>query len=249
MKKYSLPQSALNVIEAYFHLKAAENKYVRCPYFRNPKSGRGRWGLAVYVGKGSPQDIEDELRIIEKLEGADFSKMREDAIRDIMKKRKLGVECSGFITRVLDAYMREKYKKPLHRLIKFNNKGLGWLFCRMRPYTHIDVETLTCPSNARPVDNVQEIKPGNLIRFNTEIDHALIVTGIERDNVDNLKKIFYAHSVLEENREGIKKGVIDFISSNASLLAQKWQEEPGTGHTINQRGEPKVYRLNVLNND
>ena len=246
MKNYSLPQSALNVIEAYLHLKAAENKYVRCPYFRNPKSRQERWGLAVYAGKGSPQDIEGELRIIEKLEGADFSKMPEEAIRGIMKKRKLGVECSGFITHVLDAYSRTKYKKPLHRLIKFNNNGLRWLFCRMRPYTHIDIETLTDDGNARPIDNIQEIMPGDLIRFNTEIDHAVIVTAIEADDSGALEKVFYSHSVLEENREGIKRGVIYFISPGGNLAAQRWQEEPETRHTINQRGEPKVYRLYIM---
>ena len=108
----SLPKSAQNVIDAYWNLKVSEGKHVRCPYFRNPRSGRDRWGLTAYSGKGSPQEIEDELRIIEKLENVDFSGMQESEIRDIMRKRKLGIECSGFIVRVLDAWTKEFYKKP-----------------------------------------------------------------------------------------------------------------------------------------
>jgi len=243
----SLPRSCLNVIDNYWRLKAAEGVFVRCPYFRNPQSGREKWGLTVYGGKGSPQDIETELRIIEKLENADFSRMRADEIRDIMKKRKLGIECSGFIAQVLDAYTRKRCAKPLHRLINFNRTGIGWLFCKMRPYTHIDVETLVNQGNAQEIYNIQKIIPGDLIRFNTQIDHAAIITTVERDDSDLIKKIFYAHSVLEDKREGIKNGTIDFVNPDADLLSQKWQEEPNTGNTIDQRGVPKIYRLHILN--
>ena len=65
MTTESLPQSALGVIENYCKLKAADNKYIRCPYFRNPISGRNKWKLTVYSGKGSPQEIETELKILE----------------------------------------------------------------------------------------------------------------------------------------------------------------------------------------
>lgn len=243
----SLPKTALQVIEAYFNLKAAENKYVRCPYFRNPLSGRERWGLAVYAGKGSPIEIEEELKIIEKLEDANFSKMHEDEIRDIMKKRKLGVECSGFITNVLDAWTRGLYRKPMHRFIHFKRNGLGWLFCKMRPYTHIDVETLVHRENAREINNINEIMPGDLIRFNSEIDHAVLVTGIEREENGVLKKAHYAQSVLEESREGVKRGHIEFVNlASCDLLSQSWREEPETGHTIVEKGTPKIYRLHIL---
>ena len=244
---YKLPQSALSVIDSYLKLKAAEDKYVRCPYFRNPKSGRDRWGLTAYSGKGSPQEIEDELRIIEKLEDADFSKMQESQIRDIMRKRRLGIECSGFITRILDGWTREIYKKPIYSLIKFNKGGLGKLYSMLRPYTHIDVEILVHPDNAREIIRPQELMPGDLIRFNTTIDHVIIVTSTERD--EDLKKARYAHSILEDDGEGIKLGSIEFVNADKNdLLSQKWSEEPQTGRVISDKGEPKVYRLRVVEN-
>ena len=207
----SLPQSAQSVIDAYWKLKAAENVYVRCPYFRNPRSGRDRWGLTAYSGKGSPQEIEDELRIIEKLENVDFSGMQESEIRDIMRKRKLGIECSGFIVRVLDAWTKEFYKKPVYSLLNFKKSGLGWLYSKLRPFTHVDVETLVLPKNAREVEDMQSIAPGDIIRFNTTIDHAIIVTATERDDSSVLRKIHYAHSVLEDSGEGVKSGFIEVV--------------------------------------
>ena len=246
---YKLPQSALNVIDAYWRLKATENTYVRCPYFRNPKSGRDRWGLTAYSGKGSPQEIEDELRIIEKLEGVEFSKMQEFQIRDIMKKRRLGIECSGFIVRVLDAWTRERYRKPIYSLLNFNTSGLGWIYSKLRPYTHIDVETLVHSKNAYEIEDAQDIIPGDIIRFNSNIDHAILVTRVERNDGGGIKKIDYAESILEENGEGVKRGVIEFIyPASGDLVSQSWSEEPQTGYTINEKGEPKIYRLYIIEN-
>lgn len=242
----SLPRPALKVIDNYWKLKAAENKYVRCPYFRNPRSGRDKWGLSVYAGKGSPQDIEIELKIIEKLEGKDFSRMQESEIRDIMKKRKLGVECSGFIARVLDGWTRAKHKKPIYSFIEFGGGILKKIFSRMRPYTHINVSTFVDKKNSREIKNLSEIMPGDIIWFDNSTDHAAIITGTEKDKNGNILKIYYAHSILEDENGGIKKGVIEFSSKKNDLSSQIWREEPETGHTINERGEPGIYRLNFI---
>ncbi|OGZ57228.1 MAG: hypothetical protein A3B96_02135 [Candidatus Spechtbacteria bacterium RIFCSPHIGHO2_02_FULL_43_15b] len=249
MKKYELPKSCADVIENYLKLKAADNKYVRCPYFRNPKSGKERWGLAAYSGKGSPAEIEEELTIIEKLEDKDFSAMSEYAIREVMKKRKLGIECSGFIARVMDAWTRTVYKKPVYHLIKFRGGGLSWVFSKMRPYTHIDIETLADKRNSREISDIHEIMPGDLLRFSGNVDHAVIVTGVQREDSGKINFLNYAQSVLEDAdaREGIKVGGIDFINPGENdLLSQKWSEDPDTGHSINEKGSPRIYRLFIF---
>jgi len=68
------------VVHEYEYLKVKEGKTVRCPYFRNPRSGKDRWGLNAFSGKGSPEEIEYEMPMIEKLERKDFLKMREVSI-------------------------------------------------------------------------------------------------------------------------------------------------------------------------
>lgn len=246
MITYSLPQSALKVVDNYWALKAAENRYVRCPYFRNPRSGREKWGLNVYSGKGSPQDIETELKITEKLEGKDFAAMQESEIRDIMKKRKLGVECSGFIFRVLDGVARERYNKPIYSFIKFEGGIFKKIFSKMRPYTHTNVATLVGVENSKEIKDIGEIMPGDIMTFDTSVDHAAIVMSLERDNKKGLMRVYYAHSVLEDTNAGagVKKGVVDFFGKKGNFMPQTWREEPDTGHTINERGNLRIYRFN-----
>lgn len=240
----SIPQSALEVIEHYKHLQigtsttlsAGNGKTVRCPYYRNPRSGKERWGLNAFSGKGSPQEIEDELKIIERLEHKDFSSMREEEIRDIMRKRRLGVECSGFIAHVLDAWTRQKSNKRIYEILKFPSSGIfAKIAIYLRPFTHIGVATLADPANAREVKNWQEMQPGDLIRFMADVDHAVIVTRVERYENGKLLRAEYAQSVREEHGEGIKEGQITVTNEFLPLIDQHWEETPDTKHTINQQ--------------
>lgn len=248
MIKHFLPQQSLDTIDAYWNIRINENKCIRCPYFRNPTSGRIKWALTAYSGKGSPEEIEDELKIVEKLEGCDFSRMREYQIRAIMGKRKLGIECSGFITRVLDAGLQNLYGKSIFKLIKFKTSGFGRLTNLMRPYTHLDVATLVSSSNSRELRDFQEIMPGDIMRFNSNTDHAILVTSTERDDAGILVRVFYVHSVFEGTSEGVKKGLIKFINRKGNLLSQSWSEEPETGHIVAEEGIPRIYRLYVMEN-
>jgi hypothetical protein len=93
--------------------------------------------------------------------------------------------------------------------------------------------------NAREIENVNLIMPGDIIRFNSVIDHAIIITKVEKDTNLKLKKAYYAHSVLEDDGEGIKEGYIDIDTG-------KWFENPNTGHTIDEKGKPKFYRLFII---
>lgn len=248
MSTHSLPKSTLRIIDHYRNLKAAEGKYIRCPYFRNPLSGRDKWGLTAYSGKGSAREIEDELKIVEKLEGVIFAQMRKSKIRDIMVKRRLGIECSGFIARVLDAYCEELYKKSFPRLINFNLPGLNRIFFLLRPYTHIDVSTILNPINASEIEDIEKLMPGDIMRFKDGIDHAALITKTERDENSNLKKINYAHSVREGISGGIKLGTVEFTSSFQDLRGQKWSEKPENGHSLIEKGNPRLYRLKIFKN-
>ncbi|MBI2462663.1 MAG: hypothetical protein HYV65_00225 [Candidatus Spechtbacteria bacterium] len=232
----SIPQPALDVIERYKHLNIGDNRAVRCPYYRNPRSGKERWGLNAFSGKGSPQEIEDELKIIERLEHKNFSSMEEDEVRDIMRKRRLGVECSGFIAHIFDAWTRQSKSKRVYEVLQFPQSGLfAKIAIYLRPFTHIGVATLTDLQNARELKNWQELQPGDLIRFVAEVDHAILVIKTERDNNDKLISVEYAQSVREETGEGIKEGKITITNESLPLVEQHWEEWPNTSRTINQQ--------------
>src|SRR3989339_810259 len=137
MGNNTIPETAQRVIHEYEYLRVKEGKTVRCPYFRNPRSGKDRWGLNAFSGKGSPEEIEYEMPMIEKLERKDFLKMREEEIRDIMRKWKLGIECSGFLSHVLDAWVHNTTKKRIFQVLRFPSQSL-WakLASFLRPFAH-----------------------------------------------------------------------------------------------------------------
>lgn len=240
----SIPAAAQHVIEHYQHLKAAEGRTVRCPYYRNPRSGRERWGLNAFSGKGSPKEIEDELQMIEKLEEKNFASLPEEEIRDIMRKRHLGVECSGFLSHIFDAWLQDRKGQRIFRVLRFPSQNL-WsnIAAFLRPFTHIDIETLVHPNNATEYSDWKEIRAGDLIRLRhsgefldptVEIDHALLVTTVEKDAQGNPVRIRYAQSVRERIGEGIKEGLITITDLDLPLKQQQWQEFPETGRTINE---------------
>lgn len=242
MNKSQLPQQASAVIERYKNLRIGGEKTVRCPYYRNPTSGKERWGLNAFSGKGSPWEIEQELRIIAKLENKDFSVMNEEQVRDIMKKRRLGVECSGFLAHVFDAWTQAVKGKRLYAVLAFPSRTpWGKIAAYLRPFTHIDIDMLTRPQNAVAFSDAEELRAGDIIRFNTEIDHAILVTAVERENPLGPALIRYAHSVREETGEGVKDGIIYAENFSMPLTEQKWEEIPDTGQTIRERGIPLLY--------
>ncbi|MBI2643981.1 MAG: hypothetical protein HYW95_00525 [Candidatus Wildermuthbacteria bacterium] len=246
-----IPVAAQKVIEQYEYLPIKAEKRIRCPYYRNPRSGRERWGLNAFSGKGSPKEIADEIHMIEKLEGRNFSLMQEEEIRDIMRKRKLGIDCSGFIAHVFDAWLKQINGKRIYQVLRFPHRGAaGRIAAFFRPFTHIDIETLTNEPNAKKFRDVREIRPGDLIRFqyiadradtNAEIDHALLTTRVEYNENKDPIRIFYAQSVRENNGFGIKNGIIAIREMQNPLEQQEWQEFPDTGHTTLRLGKPELY--------
>jgi hypothetical protein len=165
-----------------------------------------------------------------------------------MKKRRLGIECSGFIAQILDAWTRAHLHKKIFQALVFPSAGLYARIARwLRPFTHIDVATLTHPANAEEFSNWRQLRAGDIIRFNTEIDHAILITRVEFDQNTIPSDIAYVHSVREENGEGIKEGRIAIQDASAELNAQHWEEAPDTGQTIQQRGNPRFYHLRFLN--
>ena len=243
-----IPEEAQAIIESYKRLRIRDDKTVRCPYYRNPRSGRERWGLNAFSGKGSPQELEGELRIIEKLENKDFMNMGEEEIRDIMRKRRLGIDCSGFIAHIFDAWTMATKKKRLYQLLNFPAQTLwGRLATTLRPFTHINIDTLVRPKNATEFTDYQELRVGDLIRFNTEVDHAILVTRLQTDASGGvLRNIWYVQSVKEKVGEGIKEGLVRVNNNTLPIVQQHWEEYPETGLTINRQGYPKFYHPRFL---
>ena len=107
-----LSSNAENLLNGYFNLPFEGVLGVRCPYYINKrKNTRGQ--LRVLAGKGSPEEIVEEAKIISIqyhlgfFESGNLGTFNADTIRHFLADHGLGIECSGFVTHILRAHYLE----------------------------------------------------------------------------------------------------------------------------------------------
>jgi hypothetical protein len=226
----SLPEKTKQLIKDYFKLDLG-GQIVPTPYYRNVK--RVRAELRSKVGKGLPDEIEQECMIFAKLRGFEFHGKSIGDIREFMRSVGLGVDCSGFVAHVLDTYLKEIGKGNLYSNIKFPaNRSLykrivNWL----RPIEHIGADLMTNGQNTTEV-LLNDVRPGDLLRLKgiRRGDHIAIITTVTKDDDDNLISIKYSHSTQHYGIEdGVRIGEIMVVDPKGSLLDQDWLEKDKDG--------------------
>lgn len=222
---YTLPESAKKVIEEYSHLPLG-GKQIICPYFINPKTQRA--GLRVLIGKGDPGEISREVKVHAQLKGIDLSKLSASEIRQFMMDNHIGIDCSGLVSHVYNFWLKQEGKNPLITYLKFkNNSWLQKLKRTLRPVEQIGANTLTNSDNTKPINNINEIRPGDFIRskgLRKNSHHIMIVSEVTMiDN--NVNEIEYIHSIKGYNEEnGLRFGKIIISDSGTTLDKQVWTE-------------------------
>ncbi|MDD3648048.1 MAG: hypothetical protein PHS44_06150, partial [Candidatus Dojkabacteria bacterium] len=194
MKILELPPEVKDFVREYFNLKL-NGKNVRCPYYINIKKYRQRMNLRVLIGKGSPEEIVQESLIFEKLRGIDFSNMTVDSIRDFLVKRRIGVDCSGFVVQILDYWLRSQKKGHLWNYLAFPKQNIYRKIARLlRPVENIAAVYLTGDLNSEQVKDFNLITPGDLIRTKIAkrasdlLDqfHVMLISEVIKDKNDNI---------------------------------------------------------------
>lgn len=144
-------------------------------------------------GKSAPEVILKQLYEDAKQQGFDLKQASVEEIRDFMKQNNLGLDCSGFVYRMLDFFVQEIKGKPLTEL-GFEHVG------------RTNVAILTDDNHSIKVDP-KDIQPGDIIKTNSEgdIDHILIVIG------KNKNQVTYAHSSRETIPQGVHKGKFEIL--------------------------------------
>lgn len=237
MNSLSLSQPALEVIQSYLHLPIP-NKNVACPYFNNKKS-RVRAGLRVLVGKGSIDDITEELMLISLREKIDLASLTNEQIKKILVDHSIGIDCSGLIYYVLDAKLQAQKKGKLKKHLKFPyiKNPLRKLLTKLRPVESTNVLTLAHEKNSTEVE-LKNIQPGDLIimlksGLNKDRDHVLIIHQVDYDANNQPKTIYYTHSLNwsteGQYNHGVKQGRIEIADVNKNIKKQVWREKDKTG--------------------
>ncbi len=233
MKK--LPEEVKQLINHYFNLKV-NSKRLKSPYHINVKHVRAE--LRSLVGKGTPQEIQEEVNIFAKLRNFNLEKASKEEIRQFMQKEGIGIDCSGLIAHILDTWLKSEKKGNLKSNLKFPKTSfLKRIIINIRPIENINANLLTNDDNTIPVE-LKEAQIGDLIRLKgiPKGDHIAIITDI------NDKEIQYLHSSRHYGDDnGVKIGKIEIIDRNQDLDKQKWLEKDKDGvcWTLNQYKKDK----------
>ncbi len=218
-----LPEEVKKIVEHYFKLHV-NGKKVKTPYHINVKHIRAE--LRSLVGKGTPQEIEEEVNIFAKLRNFDLKKASTDEIRQFMQKEGIGIDCSGLVAHILDIWLKSQKKGNLKSNLIFPKMSLlKRIKITLRPIENINTDLLTNKSNSIPV-KLENAQIGDLIRLKgiKTGHHIAIITKVTE------KEIGYIHSTKHYGQDnGIKRGKIKILDKKKDLEHQTWLEKDDDG--------------------
>jgi len=232
MEIKTLSQSALDIIDQYIHFKAGP-AICSVPYFNN-KITKTRIALRVHVGKGSPDDIREELESIVLKEKIDPRSFTDELLKKTLLSNGLGIECSGFCYHILEAESIKRGYGTISKKIKFVNCHgfIGQIKCSVRPVQNCDVETFANDENSRII-SLKEILPGDIITLTStnetsDLNHILIIKEVHYEN-SIPKIIIYSHSIAYPEdglyNTGVRNGTIEINNISLPITTAKWVED------------------------
>lgn len=207
MKKQILriSEAGQKVIDSYLKM-SINGKIITCPYFTNIK--RERAGLKVFLGKGSAQEIIDEVNFIALKEQVSLEKFSEQDLYRFLIMHDLGIDCSGLTVHVLQALYREQSKIDILKKIKiipFFKNPWRYLLCILRPVENISVRVLANDKNSFQVDSFNKAKSGDML-IRTDLRHIYLITEVEKEN-NMVKKISYIHAPRPRQKDYFGPGI------------------------------------------
>lgn len=239
MSTKTLTREALQVIDSYQNLSIGKHK-ILCPYFNNRRSGV-RGALRVLIGKGTPQEIEEEAVLFALREKIDLDSLNEEELKKFLIYHNLGIDCSGFIYHILDAELGGLKKHLKHPWIK---NPLRKLIAKLRVVENTGVSTFNNDVNTTEI-KLSDVQPGDMIvMMNTglknDLHHILIVHEVSESLIK------YSHSFQfttdGQYNHGIKQGEIKITKPNKNILEQEWSEIETFNHAKMAK-ELKIGRL------
>ncbi|MEI7578795.1 MAG: hypothetical protein WCJ58_02015 [bacterium] len=239
---------AQKVINEFQELHFYEKK-VLCPYFMNIRKQRG--GLRVLVGKGDPGEIVREVIVWAKVKHFDLQKANPDQIRIFMINQNIGIDCSGFITHVINYWLHEQGDKPLIKSLVFkNNDPISRLKRLLRPVENIGANLITAEDNCEKIEQVKDIAPGDLIRLKGRLKnshHVMLVFSVTKEN-ELVKEFQLVESTKDYGKgNGIRFSKVIITDQNLGLKEQTWTDiDPETQRNWTYENLLKEYEDNGI---
>jgi hypothetical protein len=258
MNTKTISTHALSVINQYLHFKIGDAE-CSIPYFNN-KTIRARASLRSQNGKGSPQEIYEEIQTLLIKNHIDMRTITTESLKKILTDNNIGIDCSAFAYYILNAESQEVGKGKLDAHIHFaHSYGLfGKIRCALRPIENCDVATFAHDKNSTVI-SIRDVQPGDIITMlggpdTDDRNHILIIHQIEYQNFAPAK-IHYVNSVAYPTDgvygTGIKQGTIEIANFDRSIVEQQWVEgdmrnEKNIFYTRAQKSQTELRRMNFL---
>lgn len=256
-----LSDKAQKVINNYFNLPFEGLTGVRCPYFNNSRL-KQRAQLRVLVGKGSPQEIVEEAKIVSvQYHAGLFDKfghcclhnehtgeeVTAEQLRKFLIDNNLGIECSGFVTQVLRAHFRETKDMDIARkfFVVSPRHILRYLISYLRPVENIGVRHYADDRNTEKISWNQADAGDVVVMMDTgpknNRNHILLITEKSGDTIK------YAHARAWDSEgkygHGVSVGEIKISNPAGLLLEQRWMERGFEGEKNETFIEAKQAKL------
>jgi len=163
----TLSKEALAVIDNYLSLPELG---VPCPYYININNTKG---LAVEVGKGTPEEIVEEAK--ELAHKARVSLDAKNALA-FLAEHHLGIDCSGLAYHILDAESQARGEGKLKKHI-----GLSFIK-KWRAATNINVQKFV--ENSKVV-SPKDVRPGDFLPHTNKYgrDHMWLIHAVDLPNI------------------------------------------------------------------
>ena len=189
-----------------------------CPYWSN-RMKDGKVSFRGFLnGKGEAKSIRQELlRLLSENAQSRAIAGNQDNLRLLAKRKRIGIDCSGFLYRVWDFLMKNKFQN-----CKFSD--LDDIF--PEGISRTNAKSLTDKKVAVRINQIKEIQFGDCLRLNSG-RHVAFIKEITAE------KLVYIHASSSLTLiQGVHKGMILIKDSEKKLTDQVWLEEAGDGGTL-----------------
>lgn len=137
-------------------LKEEINHYIGIPYWKNKLVDGKIIKEGIFGGKGTCQQIAAKTIELAQKQNIDLLKLSSEEIYKFQKKNKLGIDCSGLISNLLNFYFK----------INLNSRRTS-------------AKMLTSEPLSTEIKDTKNIKTGDMLRFDNG-NHVIFV--IEKNN-------------------------------------------------------------------
>jgi hypothetical protein len=209
IKIKKLPQECFDIYEQYNNV----------PYYIN--KSKNKFLKNINRGKASPKEID--LFILNKNNNKALKGKNK---YNFLKENKVGIDCSGFVSYILEELALKNKDKHIWEIIHNTTKNPIKIFYshKIRPISSkMNADILTNDINSITIKKINDIKPGDLIRMNGG-KHIAIISEVHY-NKKNVSKIIYWQST--ENIGACESEII-IKDPNKELKDQLWNKIKGS---------------------